>query len=49
MIWIKSGSTILCVDYKMSGVGSNSCGPALKAQYRLSETEWDWAISLQIN
>ena len=45
----KSGSTILCVDYKMSGVGSNSCGPALKAQYRLSETEWDWSISLQIN
>ena len=45
----KSGSTILCVDYKMSGVGSNSCGPALKEQYRLSETEWDWSISLQIN
>ena len=45
----KSGSTILCVDYKMSGVGSNSCGPALKEQYRLNETEWDWSISLQIN
>lgn len=45
----KSGCTILCVDYKMSGVGSNSCGPALKEKYRLSETEWDWAISLQIN
>ena len=45
----KSGSTILCVDYKMSGVGSNSCGPALKEQYRLNETEWDWSISLQIH
>ncbi|WP_049384497.1 glycoside hydrolase family 2 TIM barrel-domain containing protein [Haemophilus parainfluenzae] len=44
----KSGCTILCVDYKMSGVGSNSCGPALKEQYRLSETEWDWSILLQI-
>jgi beta-galactosidase len=44
----KSGSTILCVDYKMSGVGSNSCGPALKEQYRLNETQWDWSISLQI-
>ncbi|MBF1250739.1 MAG: DUF4981 domain-containing protein, partial [Haemophilus parainfluenzae] len=44
----KSSSTILCVDYKMSGVGSNSCGPALKAQYRLNETEWDWSILLQI-
>ncbi len=45
----KSGSMILCVDYKMSGVGSNSCGPALKEQYRLNETEWDWSILLQIN
>ncbi|MFC2568294.1 MAG: glycoside hydrolase family 2 TIM barrel-domain containing protein, partial [Haemophilus parainfluenzae] len=45
----KSGSTILCVDYKMSGVGSNSCGPTLKEQYRLNETEWDWSILLQIN
>ena len=44
----KSGSTILCVDYKMSGVGSNSCGPALKEQYRFNETEWDWSILLQI-
>ena len=44
----KSGSMILCVDYKMSGVGSNSCGPALKEQYRLNETEWDWSILLQI-
>ena len=48
MIWRKV-AVQSCVDYKMSGVGSNSCGPALKAQYRLNETEWDWAILLQIN
>ncbi|OOF65854.1 glycoside hydrolase family 2 TIM barrel-domain containing protein [Rodentibacter sp. Ppn85] len=42
----ESGSTILCVDYKMSGIGSNSCGPSLKEKYRLSETEWDWEIQL---
>ncbi|MDG2914933.1 glycoside hydrolase family 2 TIM barrel-domain containing protein [Bisgaard Taxon 10/6] len=34
-------STVLCVDYKMSGIGSNSCGPVLKPQYRLLETEFD--------
>lgn len=31
--------TIIHVDYKMSGVGSNSCGPELLPQYRLSEKQ----------
>ncbi|MDU8924244.1 glycoside hydrolase family 2 TIM barrel-domain containing protein [Pasteurellaceae bacterium LIM206] len=35
-----AGCTVLCVDYKMSGIGSNSCGPALKPQYRLNESRW---------
>ncbi|WP_207775008.1 glycoside hydrolase family 2 TIM barrel-domain containing protein [Pasteurella langaaensis] len=34
-------STVLCVDYKMSGIGSNSCGPVLKPQYRFNETEFN--------
>ncbi|MBN6067076.1 beta-galactosidase [Aggregatibacter actinomycetemcomitans] len=38
---VESGSTLLCVDYKMSGIGSNSCGPALKSQYRLNDTAFD--------
>lgn len=33
----EAASTILCVDYKMSGIGSNSCGPNLKDEYRLNE------------
>lgn len=41
---VESGSTILCIDYKMSGIGSNSCGPSLKEAYRLNETEWDWEM-----
>ncbi len=32
---VKSRSNILCVDYKMAGVGSNACGPALAEKYRL--------------
>ena len=32
---VKSTSNILCVDYKMAGVGSNACGPALAEKYRL--------------
>jgi len=31
--------TIVHVDYKMSGVGSESCGPELMPQYRLSEKQ----------
>lgn len=28
---------IVCIDYKMSGVGSNSCGPELDSKYQISE------------
>ncbi len=35
----KCGNTVLCVDYKMAGVGSNSCGPALAEKYRIQLPE----------
>ncbi len=31
----KCESNVICVDYKMAGVGSNSCGPALAEKYRI--------------
>ena len=31
----KSPYTVLCLDYQMKGVGSNSCGPALYQKYRI--------------
>ena len=31
----ESGCTVFCLDYKMAGVGSNSCGPALAEKYRI--------------
>ena len=31
----KCGSSVICVDSKMAGVGSNACGPALAEKYRL--------------
>jgi beta-galactosidase len=43
----KSESTVLCVDYKMSGVGSNSCGPALAEKYQLCEEEILFKVTLQ--
>ncbi|TCP91221.1 beta-galactosidase [Cricetibacter osteomyelitidis] len=39
---------VLCVDYKMSGIGSNSCGPNLKDQYRLNETQWHCRFDVKI-
>ncbi|AHG78384.1 glycoside hydrolase family 2 TIM barrel-domain containing protein [Mannheimia varigena] len=43
---VESEHTILCVDYKMSGIGSNSCGPSLKEQYRLNEEHFKWNVKI---
>ena len=40
----KAGCVVACTDYKMSGVGSNSCGPALLEQYRFDEEEFQWEM-----
>ena len=42
----KCGQTVVCLDYKMSGVGSNSCGPELLPQYRLEEEEFAFRFTL---
>ena len=43
----RSGHVIWHLDYAMSGVGSNSCGPQLLEQYRLDEEEIRWAMLLE--
>lgn len=42
----KCGETVFCLDYKMSGVGSNSCGPQLLPQYRLAEEHFNFTFDL---
>ncbi|MCL2221442.1 MAG: DUF4981 domain-containing protein [Oscillospiraceae bacterium] len=42
----KCGHTVLCLDYKQSGIGSNSCGPELLDQYRFNEQEFCFEIAL---
>ena len=44
----KSGMTVLCIDYRNSGVGSNSCGPALQEQYRFNEREFSFRFTLDL-
>ncbi len=41
-----SDCTVLCADYKMSGVGSNSCGPELLKPYRLDETAFAFTLRM---
>lgn len=36
---VQDDATYLIVDYKQSGIGSNSCGPELDHQYRLNEKD----------
>ncbi len=43
----KSDSTIIRIDYKNSGIGSASCGPALLEKYRLSEKEIHFEFTIR--
>ena len=43
----KDGNIHLRIDYKVSGIGSNSCGPVLSEQYRLSEKEIYFSFSVK--
>lgn len=43
----KSGKNILRVDYKVSGLGSASCGPELMEQYRLQDKQMNYRFLLR--
>lgn len=36
---VKNGRTNIRIDYKVSGLGTNSCGPELAEEYRLNEQD----------
>ena len=40
----ESESTVLCIDYALNGIGSNSCGPKLAAPYRFDETAFYFQV-----
>ena len=41
-----SGSTVLCLDWRHNGIGSNSCGPVLIDKYRLVDETIDFTIRI---
>ena len=42
----KDGNTHIRVDYRVSGIGSNSCGPDLSPKYRLDEKQFTFSIQM---
>ncbi len=44
---VESPCTVLCVDYRQSGMGSGSCGPELGTEYRLTGEGMDFRIRLK--
>ncbi|MHA6485459.1 glycoside hydrolase family 2 TIM barrel-domain containing protein [Paenibacillus sp. strain BS8-2] len=44
---VRRDQTFVNIDYKMSGVGSGSCGPQLSEKYRLSQKHVEFELSLQ--
>jgi len=45
---IKDDNIVLSLDYKMGGVGSNSCGPELLPEYRVSEKDMKFGFNISI-
>ena len=43
---VPCGSTVLCLDYKQNGIGSQSCGPRLKEKYRFNEERFIFEMNL---
>ena len=41
------GDTVLCIDHRMAGIGSASCGPALSPEYRVDADEYQFAFLIQ--
>lgn len=44
----KSGDTVLCIDYRQCGIGSNSCGPELPERHRLKD-KFKWSIAFMLS
>ena len=43
-----SNKTVINIDYKMSGVGSGSCGPKLLDKYQFNEKEFNFEFIINI-
>lgn len=44
---VKDGNTHLRIDYKVSGIGSNSCGPVLAEEYRTNDKKINFNFTIK--
>ncbi|NBH73695.1 DUF4981 domain-containing protein [Clostridiaceae bacterium] len=44
---VPCGSTVLNLDFRQNGIGSNSCGPRLREPYRLAEEAFTFTLHLK--
>ena len=44
----ESDKSVLCIDYRQNGIGSNSCGPELDEKYRFDEDEWEFGFTMHV-
>jgi beta-galactosidase len=44
---VPCGSTVLCLDHKLAGIGSKSCGPDLSPEYRVSDDTFRFSFVLK--
>lgn len=43
---VPCGSTVLNLDFRQNGIGSNSCGPRLQKKYRFDEAKFAYEMNL---
>lgn len=43
---VASGDTVLCLDCRMAGIGSNSCGPQLPEMYQVTDQAFSFTFHL---
>jgi beta-galactosidase len=44
---VPAKETFVYLDYKQSGIGSNSCGPGLEGKWQLNEKEFSFALRIK--
>ncbi len=44
---VACGNTVLNLDFRQNGIGSNSCGPRLKEKYRFKEESFTFSLHLK--
>ncbi|MCL2405362.1 MAG: DUF4981 domain-containing protein [Defluviitaleaceae bacterium] len=45
----RCGMSVVCIDYRQAGIGSNSCGPELAEKYWLADEQFTFEFTLAVD